>query len=79
MVFMREYEVVRVDKSKKVGMSKQALCEEVVFPLPDDFVRMANMSPHPVKPKPLDKILMEAPMQNERDVGVEAEGIKIVG
>lgn len=34
MVFMREPEVVRVDKTAKVGLFKQAFCKETVFPLP---------------------------------------------
>lgn len=82
----REHEIVRVNKTAKIGMFKQPLWEEVVFPLPECLMRTANVSdwgtlplPSITKPKPVDKNLMEAPARYVRVDGIKADGIQLVG
>lgn len=82
----REHEIVRVNKTAKIGMFKQPLWEEVVFPLPECFMRAANVSyrgtlplPSIRKPKPVDKNLTEAPARYVSVAGIKADGIRLVG
>lgn len=66
---------IMVDKIMKVGMFRQALCEEVVRPLSEYFTDMDVRSSwgtpsvtNIVKPKPFSKVLMEVTVRNVRRI-----------
>lgn len=52
----------------KVGMFKQVLCKEVVFPLPECFMGMSLAGAHftylGIKSKFVDEVLMEVTVKN---------------
>lgn len=60
----------------KVGMFRQALCEEVVSPLSGYFMEMdvtsgwgtLSLTTNTVKPNPVRKVLMEVPVRNVRRI-----------
>lgn len=76
MTQLRDHkEYTRVDKIMKVGMFRQASCEEVVCPLSEYFTDMNVRSgwgtpslTNIVKPNPFSKVLMEVTVRNVRRI-----------
>lgn len=73
IIRLREHKNLRVDRLMKVGMLEQVTCKEVVSPLPKCLMRLHSISgwgalllPSIVKPKPINKVLIEATVRKVR-------------